>query len=408
MPDFLLRRAMRRLLAQRAAEASACCNWSGCRHGRPGARVCRPRRRCRCWPCCAAYCCPAPFQLLPPGRCPRHVADRCHRRGVLPPPAGVSGRAGGHAGGGAGALVKPGHACGDERARHGYPAPPPRPAHASAHAAACAPCDCACRLRRPTSSITNCRLNTSWPCWVRTASEGCVGACAARQQAQLHMPAASPHGCTTTTTTTCKVLILPLRAAKHHPGGGGGSHAAAVLRPRPTGGWAAGAAAARQVAAGRWLRAAPSLPPAHQLLPAAPALPCPPRPARRQVLELGCGWGSWSLFMAAKYPQSRITAVSNSRTQRAFITAEAKCAAAAVCPRSAARRFRLVPRVFRGPSGMHACRPRPRHLSTSPRPAPCPCQQARPDQPDGSDGRPGGLCAAVARHLRPRGQHRVL
>lgn len=44
----------------------------------------------------------------------------------------------------------------------------------------------------------------------------------------------------------------------------------------------------------------------------------------QEVLELGCGWGSWSLFMAAKYPASRITAVSNSRTQRAFITAEAK------------------------------------------------------------------------------------
>lgn len=43
-----------------------------------------------------------------------------------------------------------------------------------------------------------------------------------------------------------------------------------------------------------------------------------------QVLELGCGWGSWSLFMAAKYPKSRVTAVSNSRTQRAHINAEAE------------------------------------------------------------------------------------
>lgn len=43
-----------------------------------------------------------------------------------------------------------------------------------------------------------------------------------------------------------------------------------------------------------------------------------------QVLELGCGWGSWSLFMAAKYPASRITAVSNSRTQREFITRQAR------------------------------------------------------------------------------------
>jgi cyclopropane-fatty-acyl-phospholipid synthase len=38
------------------------------------------------------------------------------------------------------------------------------------------------------------------------------------------------------------------------------------------------------------------------------------------ILELGCGWGSLSLYMAEKYPHSRIVAVSNSRTQREFIT----------------------------------------------------------------------------------------
>lgn len=37
------------------------------------------------------------------------------------------------------------------------------------------------------------------------------------------------------------------------------------------------------------------------------------------VLELGCGWGSLTLWMAAHYPSSRITAVSNSVTQRAWI-----------------------------------------------------------------------------------------
>ena len=41
------------------------------------------------------------------------------------------------------------------------------------------------------------------------------------------------------------------------------------------------------------------------------------------VLELGCGWGSLSLWMAEHYPNSRITAVSNSRSQKAFIDAEA-------------------------------------------------------------------------------------
>jgi cyclopropane-fatty-acyl-phospholipid synthase len=38
-----------------------------------------------------------------------------------------------------------------------------------------------------------------------------------------------------------------------------------------------------------------------------------------RILELGCGWGSLTLWMAEHYPESAITAVSNSRTQRAFI-----------------------------------------------------------------------------------------
>ena len=43
----------------------------------------------------------------------------------------------------------------------------------------------------------------------------------------------------------------------------------------------------------------------------------------QDILELGCGWGSMCLFMAAKYPRSRVTAVSNSRTQKALIDARA-------------------------------------------------------------------------------------
>ena len=38
-----------------------------------------------------------------------------------------------------------------------------------------------------------------------------------------------------------------------------------------------------------------------------------------KVLELGCGWGSLSLWMAVHYPNSQITAVSNSSLQREFI-----------------------------------------------------------------------------------------
>ncbi len=43
----------------------------------------------------------------------------------------------------------------------------------------------------------------------------------------------------------------------------------------------------------------------------------------QDILELGCGWGSLSLWMAEHYPASRIVAVSNSRTQRAAIEAMA-------------------------------------------------------------------------------------
>ena len=45
----------------------------------------------------------------------------------------------------------------------------------------------------------------------------------------------------------------------------------------------------------------------------------------QDILELGCGWGSLTLWMAEFYPDSRIVAVSNSHSQRAFI--EAQCQA---------------------------------------------------------------------------------
>jgi len=39
----------------------------------------------------------------------------------------------------------------------------------------------------------------------------------------------------------------------------------------------------------------------------------------QEILELGCGWGSLSLYLAETFPHARITGVSNSRTQKAFI-----------------------------------------------------------------------------------------
>ena len=44
----------------------------------------------------------------------------------------------------------------------------------------------------------------------------------------------------------------------------------------------------------------------------------------QRILELGCGWGSLTLWMAERFPASRITAVSNSQSQREYITAAAR------------------------------------------------------------------------------------
>lgn len=44
----------------------------------------------------------------------------------------------------------------------------------------------------------------------------------------------------------------------------------------------------------------------------------------QEILELGCGWGSLSLWMAERYPASQITALSSSASQRAFIEGEAR------------------------------------------------------------------------------------
>ena len=38
-----------------------------------------------------------------------------------------------------------------------------------------------------------------------------------------------------------------------------------------------------------------------------------------EILDLGCGWGSFSLYAAERFPAARITAVSNSRTQRQWM-----------------------------------------------------------------------------------------
>lgn len=42
------------------------------------------------------------------------------------------------------------------------------------------------------------------------------------------------------------------------------------------------------------------------------------------ILDLGCGWGSLSLWLAARYPSSEVVGVSNSASQRAYIEAAAR------------------------------------------------------------------------------------
>ena len=43
-----------------------------------------------------------------------------------------------------------------------------------------------------------------------------------------------------------------------------------------------------------------------------------------KILELGCGWGALSLYLARHFPNSQITALSNSKTQKKFIDSCAK------------------------------------------------------------------------------------
>jgi cyclopropane-fatty-acyl-phospholipid synthase len=47
----------------------------------------------------------------------------------------------------------------------------------------------------------------------------------------------------------------------------------------------------------------------------------------QRILDLGCGWGSLCLWMAARFPSAEIVAVSNSRSQREFIVSVARAQA---------------------------------------------------------------------------------
>ena len=42
------------------------------------------------------------------------------------------------------------------------------------------------------------------------------------------------------------------------------------------------------------------------------------------ILDLGCGWGSLTLYLAERFPKSKVTGFSNSRTQKEHIMSQAK------------------------------------------------------------------------------------
>ena len=41
------------------------------------------------------------------------------------------------------------------------------------------------------------------------------------------------------------------------------------------------------------------------------------------IIDLGCGWGSVSIYLASKFPNCKITSVSNSHSQKVFIMGRA-------------------------------------------------------------------------------------
>ena len=45
----------------------------------------------------------------------------------------------------------------------------------------------------------------------------------------------------------------------------------------------------------------------------------------QDVLDLGCGWGSFGLYIAERYPNSSVTCLSNSKSQAEYIMSQ--CAA---------------------------------------------------------------------------------
>ena len=50
------------------------------------------------------------------------------------------------------------------------------------------------------------------------------------------------------------------------------------------------------------------------------------------VLDIGCGWGSLSLYIAQKYTNCRITGICNSKTQKAYIEEQCQYDALFILP----------------------------------------------------------------------------
>ena len=63
------------------------------------------------------------------------------------------------------------------------------------------------------------------------------------------------------------------------------------------------------------------------------------------VLDLGCGWGSLSLWIAEHFPNARVMSVSNSHSQREFITARAADRLSPSAGRIGREHPRLIPKA---------------------------------------------------------------
>ena len=307
VPDALLRRGIRLLLRKRLAEVRLC-----------AAQRSAPRRAARALP----PLCPAPaaggapllVRLLLPGR----ARSRTYAR----------------------RLLQRIERCPARARTHTPPPPPPRPT-SSAHP-----------LPNNTHNAiqTRCRARSRRRRSTRTASSTSSGCCPSRStrppptSSTTKFPPSTSRPCSGRTASTAAACTTARATASRRPrracsvsrrGGGADAGAGGRLAGRKR-------AAAKKRTISSSTTSSPhltvlnpatrnqqhehaSIPP-HTHTHTRTALYCVRAGLidGQDILELGCGWGSFSLFAARAFPRSRVTAVSNSRTQRDYIMRRAR------------------------------------------------------------------------------------